>query len=253
MSGILDRLFQKRVLRRWRRAARAASDTPLPVLREQRGYARQLRAQISQLIHVADGRLALPHVGSTSFPRPHGTDWSWRPDLWRGPLGKAGVAAMPSKTALGDEVTLFHDCPLSELSLRQVRNTREGDLAPFGLRIDVFHFGGTFLSLVIDMPPALAKGLTKSHLVRMDAIIETENPIDIFARLNIRHGPNTEQLVRELPKQDKSVMVEFDLAYGKINENRIEKIWLDLILDEPAMNQIVLKDLTFARYRRAAI
>ena len=160
---------------------------------------------------------------------------------------------MPTKTALGEEVTLFHDCPLSELSVRQVRNTREGDLAPYGLRMDVFHFGGTFLSLVIDMPPELAKGLTKSHLVRMDAIIETENPIDIFARLNIRHGPNTEQLVRELPTQDKSVMVEFDLAYGKINENRIEKIWLDLILDEPAMNQIVLKDLTFARCRRAAI
>ena len=57
-----------------------------------------------------------------------------------------------TKTGFGDEVTVFHDCRISELTVRQVRNTREADLAPYGLRMDVFNFDGSFLSLVIDLP-----------------------------------------------------------------------------------------------------
>ena len=102
---------------------------------------------------------------------------------------------------LGNEVTLFHDCAFSELTLRQLRNLREADLAPYGLRLDVFKFDGSFLSLVIDLPEGGVKGLKRTHLLRMDAIVEMEKPLEIFARLNMRHGPNTEQIVRELPLQ----------------------------------------------------
>ena len=154
---------------------------------------------------------------------------------------------------LGDEVQVFHDCSYSELTLRQLRNTREQDLAPFGLRMDVFQFDGSFLSLVIELPPEAAEGMTRQHLLRVDTIIETEKPQEIFVRLNIKHGPNTEQLVRELPLDDSAALVEFDLAYSRLNEKRIEKIWLDLIFESPDMNQVILRDLTFSRHHRAAI
>jgi len=253
MSRLLDRLFQARAVRRWKRAARNADAANLSVLRAQRGQARQLRSHLDRLIHVADGRLALPMIGSSFFPRPHGTDWSWRPELWRGPLPTPGVSSAPSKSTLGGEVTLFHDCAFSELTLRQLRNRREADLAPYGLRMDVFKFDGSFLSLVIELPEGATEGLTREHLIRIDTIIETEKPLEIFARLNIKHGPNTEQLVRELPLSEKDVMVEFDLAYSKLNEKRIERIWLDLIFEAPDMNQVVIRDLTFARHLRASI
>ncbi len=253
MSRLLDRLFQARAVRRWKRAARNADATNLSVLRAQRGQARQLRSHLDRLIHVADGRLALPMIGSSFFPRPHGTDWSWRPELWRGPLPTLGLSSAPSKSTLGGEVTLFHDCAFSELTLRQLRNRREADLAPYGLRMDVFKFDGSFLSLVIELPEGATEGLTREHLIRIDTIIETEKPLEIFARLNIKHGPNTEQLVRELPLSEKDVMVEFDLAYSKLNEKRIERIWLDLIFEAPDMNQVVIRDLTFARHLRASI
>lgn len=253
MGRILDRLFQARAVRRWRRAARAADAAPLTVLRGQRNQARQLRSHLDRLIHIADGRLALPMIGSSFFPRPHGTDWSWRPELWRGPLPNPGISSAPSKSTLGEEVTLFHDCAFSELTLRQLRNRREADLAPYGLRMDVFKFDGSFLSLVVDLPPEATIGLTRQHLLRVDTIIETEKPLEIFTRLNIKHGPNTEQIVRELPLSEQDVKVEFDLAYSKLNEKRIERVWLDLIFEAPDMNQVVLRDLTFARYLRAAI
>ena len=253
MGRTLDRLFHTRALRRWRRAARTADTAPLSDLRVQRNRARQLRTHLDRLIHVADGRLALPQIGTSYFPRPHGTDWAWRPALWRGPLPVPGISSVAPKSMLGDEVTLFHDCEFSELTLRQLRNTREADLAAFGLRLDVFRFDGSFLSLVIDLPAAAAEGLTREHILRVDTIIETEKPLEIFARLNIKYGPNTEQIVRELPLNESEVKVEFDLAYSRLNEKRVEKLWLDLIFEAPEMNQVILRDLTFSRRRRAAL
>lgn len=253
MGRILDRLAYRDTLRRWRRAARNADRTPLPDLRLQRNRARTLRTHLDRLIHIADGRLALPKIGSSFFPRPHGTDWSWRPDLWRGPLDVPGSSAVPSNSRLDAQATLFHDCSQSELTYRQLRNTRESDLAPFGLRMDVFRFDGSFLSLVVDLPAGAADGLIRSHLFRVDLIVETEQPLPVFARLNIKNGPNTEQLVRQVPMDRSDTHVEFDLAYSNLNEQRIERLWLDLIFEAPEMNQVVLRDLTFARHPRAAI
>ncbi|MEM7733795.1 MAG: DUF6478 family protein, partial [Pseudomonadota bacterium] len=155
-----------------------------------------------------------------------------------------------SNTALGKEVVLFHDCERSELSLRQIRNQREADLAPFGLRMDVFNFDGSFLSLVLDLPQDAMQDITRRHLVRLDTIVELEKPLEIFIRLNIKHGPNTEQLVRELPLHEEQLMVEFDLAYSKINEKRVEGAWIDLIFENPQMSQVTLRDLTMSRRLR---
>jgi hypothetical protein len=240
-------------IQRWARAARNAATTELPQLRRQRNRARQLKTHLDQLIHTADERLALPKVGSTSFPKPHNADWAWRPDLWRGPLATPGISSAQSKSKLGDEVTLFHDCAFSELTLRQLRNLRDEDLAPYGLRMDVFKFHGSFLSLVIDLPEAGIKGLKRTHLIQMDAIVELETPLEIFARLNIKNGPNTEQIVREVPVSSDRHSVEFDLAYSNLNEKRVERAWIDIIFEGPQMNQVRLRDLTFSRRPRAQI
>ncbi|WP_296766170.1 DUF6478 family protein [Sediminimonas sp.] len=250
-GGIVRKLVHGAALQRWARAARAAPKADLPQLRAQRGRARQLRFHLNELIHVADSRLALPVVGSNAFRRPPGTDWSWRPELWRGPLAVPGLSSVQSKSMLGDEVTVFHDCERSELTLRQIRNRREADLAPYGLHMDVFRFDGSFLSVVVDLPQSAADGLKRKHLLRLDSIVEMESPLEIFARLNVKHGPNTEQIVRELPLNEEEVMVEFDLAYTDLNEKRVEKAWVDLIFEGPQMNQVVLRDLTFCRYPRA--
>ncbi|MBT8454595.1 MAG: hypothetical protein KJO15_00690 [Alphaproteobacteria bacterium] len=249
----LTRLADRGYLRRWERAANAAQNTDIETLKSHRARAQALRRRLDKLLHTADGRLALPLVGSTAMRKPLHADWTYRPQLWRGPIFPAGHASVESKTRLGDEATIFHDCRVSELTVRQVRNRRETDLAPFGLRLDVFRFDGSFLSLVVDLPHAAVDGLQKRHLVRLSAVVETEKPLEIFARLNIKHGPNTEQIVRELPLGQEDVWVEFDLAYTDLNEKRIERMWLDLIFEGPELNQILLRDVTLARRPRAEI
>ena len=252
-SRLIRNAIHRASVRRWARVAREAAETPLAHLRAQRSRARELRVHLDRLIHEAESRLALPMIGSSAFPKPFDADWAWRPELWRGPLPTPGMSSVESKSMLGHEVTLFHDCVRSELTLRQLRNRREADLAPFGLRMDVFNFDGSFLSLVVDMPKEAAQDLRRKHLVRIDAIVEMEKPLEIFARLNIKHGPNIEQIVRELPLGGEEVVVEFDLAYTKLNEKRIEKMWLDLIFEGPQMNQVTIRDLTFSRRPRAEL
>ncbi len=252
-NGVIDRLFHRRALSRWGRVARGARALDLVALRTYRSRARQLRQHLDRVIYVADGRLTLPLIGSNAIQRPADSDWAWRPELWRGPLARQGAVAVETKTMIGREATVFHDCSISELTVRQLRNTREADLAPFGLRMDVFRFDGSFLSIVLDLPPEAVEGLKKRHLIRLDTIVEMEKPLEIFARLNIKHGPNTEQIVRELPLNEENIMVEFDLAYTKMNEKRVERMWVDLIFEGPEMNQIILRDLTFSRRPRAEL
>jgi len=252
-SGLIDGLFHRRVLRRWGRWARAADAIDLYNLRILRTHAREIRRHLNRVIHVAESRLTLPTIGSNAIIKPLNTDWAYRPELWRGPVSPLGMVAVASKTTYGEEVKVFHDCKVSELTLRQVRNSREDDLAPFGLRMDVFRFDGSFLSLVIELPPSSAEGLERRHLVRLAAVVEIENPLEIFARLNIKHGPNVEQIVRELPLGEDEVMVEFDLAYTRMNEKRIERMWIDLIFEGAEMNQVVIRDVALTRRPRAEL
>jgi hypothetical protein len=57
--------------------------------------------------------------------------------------------------------------------------------------------------------------------------------------------------VRGFPKGAAEAAAEFDLAYTRINEKRVEKAWIDLIFEGPRMNRITLRDLTLIRRMRA--
>ncbi len=255
---VLRQLAHRRIRRFWSRLAAQATVAPVEALREQRQQARQLRRTLDNFLQVAEDRLAPPVIGSDATHRQPGTDWIWRPDPWRYRTTIMGQASVATQAEVGPGVQLFHDCRISELTLRQVRNTRPTDLAPFGMRLDVFRFDGSYLSLVTDLPDTVCTDLRKRHVIRVDCSFDMEKPIEVYARLNLRQGPNVEQVVRSIPKPAAAVVnhecfVEFDLAYAKLDDRRIERLWLDLILEGPEMNQIVLRDITFGRRLRAGL
>lgn len=257
MAGRIGRFLDQRryakVQDYWAKAAQDAPGLEPFDLRTLRTEARAMRREIDRVIHAADHRLATPALGA-SLPRaPLGTDWAWRPDLWRGPSPVPGAVATGDRTTLGDDVALHHDCPLREVILRQVRNRGEGDRAPFGVVVETFGFRGSFLSLAVGLPDEACAGLKLRHLIRLDAVIDSDRPLKGFARLNIKHGPNVEQLVSNLPQDGREKLAEFDLAYATLDEKRIEKMWLDLIFNEPAMTSITLRDVTLSRRPRAEL
>lgn len=249
----LGRFFHRRNILRWRKAARAASKTDLGTLSRYNEIAKKLIRQVDSFHLEAEGRLALPPLGATTFPRPPGSDWHWRPKAWRGPVAIRGIAPALAKMELSNELVIFHDCKEAEIILRQERNMREIDLSPYRVDLEVFHFDGSYLSLVVEVPPESCENLKKNHLIRLAAIIERERPTTIYARLNVKNGPNTEQVLLTLPDATTETMVEFDLAYSGLNQQRVERMWVDLMIEQPAMNKISFRDLTLCRYPRAEI
>ncbi|MGB7268159.1 MAG: DUF6478 family protein [Albidovulum sp.] len=250
---VLGRLLQRLRLVHWQRSALRAKGMTLAAVRRLRGDALQLRKAIDQVLVATDERVQLPVIGSDVMRKPINTDWAWRPHLWSRRIMPFGAAGVASPYLIDDEVELHHDCPKGEISLRQMRNARPAELAAFGLRMDVFGFAGSYLSVTANLPQAAIKGLTLRHLICVNLNVETERPLQILVRLNIKHGPNTERLVSRLNGDGADKMVEFDLAYAKIVEKRIEHIWVDVICDAPGLNEISLRDLTISRRPRAEL
>lgn len=104
---------------------------------------------------------------------------------------------------------------------------------------------------MIDFPDDAIANMSTRHIVLMKTRIQSEKPLEIFGRLNVRHGPNVEHIVRPLFIDDNMAMIEFDLGYLRLNQKRIGQVWLDLIFSEPAMNQIKISDISFHRSPRA--
>lgn len=250
-TGLINSYLQKRSLRRWERLAALAQTTNLGNLRGLRNAARAVGQRVGDVSHIAESRLIRPVIGSNAMDLPPSTDWSHRPDLWAGPLSPTGYAPARNNTHIGNAVTLYHDCRQQTLSMRQVRNSRPEDLAPFGLQLDVFTFDGSFLSLVVKAPDDVVNGLTKKHILRLSLNAESERPIEISARMNLKHGPNTEQISKAINTGNPDCYAAFDLAYVPFNETRGEHIWFDLFFDSPSMNKVTIFDLTLSRHARS--
>lgn len=252
-GSFIDRLMQRRSLAFWSKAARNAPQMDDATLRGLQSEARVLSNDLDRILHIAAARFAAPVGAGDGIDRPLGCDWTWRPELWCGPVSPAGFAGPISRTEIGTEVTLFHDCPKREFSLRQFRNIEADCSAPYALALDVFAFEGSLLSLALAMPASMLDGLRRNHLIRLTLDAQAERPLGVRCRLNIRHGPNTAQVIRDVQIGSEVQSVDFDLSAEKLNEKRLENAWIDLIFDKPGMNRVVLRDLTVVRHPRAEI
>lgn len=251
--GFLDRFGLSQTLRRWTRAVEAPGGVDARDLSALHLQMRATRDRIDTLAVRAETELLLRAQGSDGIDRPDQCDWAERPLPWRQKLRPRGHVRPGSPHHVGGGVTLFHDAAETEISLRQDPAPAELRGPTFGLVFEVYRFNGSFLSLVQDLPAAALQGLSLDHYFRVHLRMAREHPIEVYARLNVQHGPNHEQMVRQIDFRDDIGRAEFDLAYSKINEKRIEKAWLDLILEGPEMNRLAIWDMVLLRAPRADI
>lgn len=184
---------------------------------------------------------------------PAGTDWAWRPDPWARAITLPDPAPRVSPAPLAPGTTLFHDGERAGLALQQEANAATATTAPYGLVIEVSDFDGSFVSLSLDLPAGATDGLLLRHIIRLDALIESSRPLGAFARLNIKHGREVEQLPQAFRPDGSASVIEFDLAPLRIDERQIERLWIDLILEQPAMNRVTLREVIASRLPRAEI
>ena len=248
--SLLHGALYRRGLRKWQKAAR---DTPLmnvAALRRTRARARAVLAALRASPRADDTRR--PAGPTRVHPAlPHGTDWCWRPEVWQAALPEPDMGPVPSHTVTGGEVTVFHDGPPSDLPCARRATQAVPTARPTGCSLRCSPSRGRSCRWSSTCHTRRWTGLTRRHLVRLDTIVELENPLKVFARLNVKHGPNTEQIVRELPPDASERMVEFDLAYSGVNEKRLDRAWIDLIFETPHMTSAALRDVILSRRLRA--
>lgn len=194
-----------------------------------------------------------PAPVADGMERPWGCDWAWRPGTWGGPVTSLAPERVGIRADIGEGVTLFHDCARPEITIAQLDNGGAFGAAPRGLSIGVAGFDGSFLSLVTDLPQAALDGLRRDHLLRITARVELAHPTPTYFRLNLMHGGHTEQLLRQVDMETGTHVVDFDLVLTRIDEDRLERAWVDLIFPDPSRNRLVLRDVTFLRHPRADI
>jgi hypothetical protein len=78
---MIGRFLHSRSVARWKAIIRQVDEIDLAALETRSQMAQKLMRQVSSFRVEAESRLALPRPGSTTFPRPSGTDWSWRPKV----------------------------------------------------------------------------------------------------------------------------------------------------------------------------
>ncbi|MEM8536865.1 MAG: DUF6478 family protein [Pseudomonadota bacterium] len=249
-QSAIGQLLHRLTVRRWRRVEAAADTTPLPRLAQQKRLADRLMRPLRRFGAVADLRLAAP---ITEPAPPTGTDWAWRPRPWRERQLPVGLAPAKNAQTFSPDIAVFHDCNAAQVTLRQIRNSQAAATAPFGLMLDVLEFTGSFLSLVVEVPPRASEGLQKRHIIRLAADVHSDSGAVLNARLNLRNGPNVEQIMRPFSVNAGLTDVGFDLAYTQLNEKRASGMWIDLLIADPAMRDIHIRDLSVVRYPRADV
>ncbi|KAF0677324.1 DUF6478 family protein [Profundibacterium mesophilum] len=257
--GLLGRTGLRRaerlMLRRWSRLAEQSPPAGAGRLRRLRAEARALRDAAQRVLSRSEAGLALGAPGDRQDLPPR-TDWHWRPAPWCARDASLSRTARPdterpAPLLLGPGIALFHDCPLGEICAAQ--GAGHPGAAPCALRIEVFGFSGSFLSLAVDLPPEALAGLGTHHVLRVDIGRRGERPAASVLRLNIRHGPNTAQIAKTLAAGHGPERVEFDLAYAELDEKRITHAWIDILMEEPRMNEIIIDELRVSRHRRVML
>lgn len=245
-SSPLDRLAYTRVLRQWHSALRNPDAATLAALRE---TAAQLQPCLDA-VAAKDlaARLSLPAPDEVPGGLPPRTDWVWRPAPWAGPLRPSGWAGVTSGQGLGDGVTVHHDCPLGEVSLRQ-----QAEPGGWSIALDWAGFAGTYLSIAIPLPEAALAGLTQDHVIALTADRMSEVGGALYTRFNIRNGPNMAQASLQGGFGGVGERAEFDLAYVRFDENRVEGGWIDVIFEARPANRVALRNVVLTRHRRAAL
>lgn len=255
MAGRLSRLLGGRRPgpRRWGDLAAHADALPRPERAALAEEARRLRADLDRFLLAARRQ---PDAVRPDLPP--GTDWWWRPLPFLSPLDPRGLVSPAPGSGLAPGISVWHDLADAPLILAQHPARNGADLPPFALGIESFaRAGHGYVGISFDLPEEALAGLDTTYILRAATVMAAEAPATAYLRLNVEHGPDTEQVVRNLdtPGPGGGVRAEtgFDLGFVPMNPRRLAKIWLDVIVEKPGANAVRLHDLVISRHHRADV
>lgn len=213
-------------------------------------WTRQAR-RIGRIARTLEMDGGLRAVGAHQHPEtfPADAEILHRPSILGRRLTPAGLVEPISGAELTADVSLHHDMVPPRIVARQVaRDPGRHDFA-----IDIWNVQGSFISLALALPSEQVARIGRNDLIRLDYAMELDQPCDVFARLNLAHGPNTEQVVRQLDLRKPQDALEFDVHYTAFDPTRAREIWIDLIFNTRPLNRAIIRDLMISRRPRLSL
>lgn len=181
------------------------------------------------------------------FSIPPKTQWGFTPSLQSGIIQDGIVGNILTGTALSPHITMHHGGDGAQLSVQRTNDYGAG------LVFDFANFTSGYFSLAFELPLEGVLGLGGQDLLRFVLQTKANAPFQAFARLNLCHGPNTEQVVRMIDIGEGESFAEFDIFYTEFDQKRATSGWIDLIINDPASKRITLEQAVILRRARASL
>jgi hypothetical protein len=181
------------------------------------------------------------------FQIPPKTQWGFTPCLQNGITQDGLSGNLLTGTSLGPHVTLHHESDGATISIQ-----RPDDYGT-GLVFEFSDFAGDYFSLAFALPDGAVSALGRQDLLRLNLRTRSDEPLKAYARLNLCHGPNTEQIVRMIDVGEGESFAEFDIFYTEFEQKRSASAWIDLIINDPAHKAIALEEVVILRRARASL
>lgn len=179
------------------------------------------------------------------FDLPPKTQWGYTPRLWSSSAHEISGNILTG-TELAENVTLHHDGTGSNFTIKP-------PLENVGLDFEFDNFNGSFISIAFGFPETAAKSIGRHDLLRISMNSNADESFQAYARLNLRHGPNNEQIIRMIDIGDGESFAEFDIFYTEFEPSRASDAWIDLIVNEPGGRKFSLTDVVIIRRVRASL
>ncbi|WP_240910451.1 DUF6478 family protein [Pontivivens nitratireducens] len=196
-----------------------------------------------------DGGVRLASRSQRPTGMPDDAEILHRPSILAIRQTPGGHVSPPSGAQLAADVSLHHDMNPPRIVTRQIQR----DEGHHDFALDIWNTQGSFMSLALALPSEQMAKIAREDLIRLDYTIELEQRCDVFARLNLVHGPNTEQVVRQLDLRNQGDVLEFDVHYTAFDPTRAREIWIDLIFNTRPLNRVVVRDLVISRRPRLSL
>ncbi len=141
-----------------------------------------------------------------------------------------------------EQVRVFHDASQGGVSTTQTADS---------ISLTVATAPASFVSLAIHPSDGLRDALEPRHILSLEGRLQTSLALNIYTRLNLRHGPDTDTITRHHRTRYPQYREEFDIAPTAVGHRPLGHLWLDLIFENPSAATITVSDLTLSLRPRA--
>ncbi len=205
--------------------------------------------------HPSNGIFDLGHRnGVLSFmtaghgPLPLNCDWAWRAAEFYQSNAIFPISSPQSGMDIGPSSKLFYNGTDDQISVfADVPAIGSG---PIGLGLAIEEFTGEFLSLAFAAPDAAAQGMTKFTLFQCDMMTVVDHQVIFHLRLNVQYAATVATFTQVAKTSGGHLCATFDPGFCPFEVGEFSKIWLDVMIDSPNYNRIIVNDLTLLRYPR---